>query len=115
MRARRCPRWRTRSPAATLAGAGLDCATELPSTAAGRSEAIAFFEAKVRAVLADASLRLAADDRSALYGSLQSALDDGGDKAGAQKVADEWVAYLDAAGRAREDGRASSRRWTPTG
>ena len=81
---------------ATFAGAGLDCATALPSTAAGRSEAIAFFEAKVRAVLADASLKLAADDRSALYGSLQSALDEGGDKAGAQKVADEWVAYLDA-------------------
>jgi len=81
---------------ATFAGAGLDCAGKLPSTAAGRSEAITFFEAKVRAVLADASLKLAADDRSALYGSLQSALDEGGDKAGAQKVADEWVAYLDA-------------------
>jgi tetratricopeptide (TPR) repeat protein len=81
---------------ATFAGAGLDCAGKLPSAAAGRSEAIAFFEAKVRAALADASLKLVADDRSALYGSLQSALDDGGDKAGAQKIADEWVAYMDA-------------------
>ena len=66
-------------------------------------------------MLADASLPLAADDRSALYGSLQSALDDGGDKAGAQKVADEWVAYLDRAGGAREDGRAAAPRWTRTG
>ena len=81
--------------AATLAGAGLDCATELPPETAGRSDTIAFFEARVREVLAEKTLPLAADDRSALYGSLQSALDDGGDKAGAQKVADEWVAYLD--------------------
>ena len=81
--------------AASLAGGGLDCATELPAETAGRSESIAFFEARVRQVLAEKSLPLAADDRSALYGSLQSALDDGGDKAGAQKVADEWVAYLD--------------------
>ena len=94
---------------ATFAGAGLDCAGKLPSTAAGRSEAIAFFEAKVRAALADASLKLVADDRSALYGSLQSALDDGGDKAGAQKVADEWVAYHRRRSGAREDGHPAHR------
>jgi tetratricopeptide (TPR) repeat protein len=81
--------------AASLAGSGLDCATDLPSAAAGRAETIAFFQARVREVLADRALPLAADDRSALYGSLQSSLDDGGDKAAAQKVADEWVAYLD--------------------
>jgi len=95
--------------AATLAGSGLDCATELPTASAGRSDAISFFEGKVRAVLADRALPLAADDRSALYGSLQSALDDGGDKAGAQKVADEWVAYLDGqAARAKTAGELTA-------
>jgi tetratricopeptide (TPR) repeat protein len=82
--------------AANLAGSGLDCAGELPAGAAGRSDAISFFSTKVREVLADRNLPLAADDRSALYGSLQSALAEANDAGGAQKVADEWVAYLDA-------------------
>ncbi len=82
--------------AANLSGSGLDCAVELASAAPGRAETISFFEARVRDVLADKTLPLAADDRSALYGSLYSALDEGGDTAGAQKVAAEWVADLDA-------------------
>jgi tetratricopeptide (TPR) repeat protein len=88
--------------AANLSGSGLDCAVDLPADAAGRSDAVSFFESSVRDVLADRTLALAADDRSALYGSLHSALEEGKDAGGAQKVAVEWVAYLDAAaGHAR--------------
>ena len=88
--------------AANLSGSGLDCAVDLPADAAGRSEAVSFFEASVRGVLADRTLPLSADDRSALYGSLHAALEEGKDSGGAQKVAVEWVAYLDReAGHAR--------------
>ena len=95
LRGPRCRRWRigvgrdlSRARAWTAPRAAADRAR------AGRDDRL-LREREVRAVLADPSLKLAADDRSALYGSLQSALDEGGDKAGAQKVADEWVAYLD--------------------
>jgi tetratricopeptide (TPR) repeat protein len=82
--------------AANLSGSGLDCAVDLPSGAAGRTDAVSFFESSVREVLADRTLPLAADDRSALYGSLHSALEEAKDADGAQKVAVEWAAYLDA-------------------
>ena len=82
--------------AANLSGSGLDCAVELPAGAVGRSDAVSFFESSVRDVLADRTLPLAADDRSALYGSLHAALEEAKDADGAQRVAVEWVAYLDA-------------------
>ncbi len=82
--------------AANVAGSGLDCAMGLPEGAPGRAEAIAAFEKDVRAVLADRSLVLVADDRSALYGSLVSAREDAKDSDGAKKLALAWVADLDA-------------------
>jgi tetratricopeptide (TPR) repeat protein len=85
-----------RSPSeANLAGTGLDCAMSLPSDAAGRAAAIAEFETKVKAIVADAKLPLAADDRSALYSLLVAAREEAKDETGAKKVANEWVAYLD--------------------
>jgi tetratricopeptide (TPR) repeat protein len=85
-----------RSPsAANLAGTGLDCALSLPEGAPARAAAIAEFEAPVKAMLADAKLPLAADDRSALYSLLVAAREEANDEAGARAAAREWVEYLD--------------------
>ncbi len=89
------PRLRHAASAANVAGSGLDCAMALPDGAPGRGETIAAFEKDVRTVLADRSLVLAADDRSALYGSLVSAREEAKDAASAHTVALAWVADLD--------------------
>jgi thiol-disulfide isomerase/thioredoxin len=80
---------------ANVAGSGLDCALRLPPGTPDRAGTVAGFESDARAVLADKSLKIAADDRSALYGSLAEAREDAKDPEGAHKVAGEWVAYLD--------------------
>jgi tetratricopeptide (TPR) repeat protein len=85
---------------ASVAGSGLDCALKLPPNAPGRADAIAAFEKDVRAILADPTIVLAADDRSALYGSVFEAREEAKDEAGAHATALEWVADLDAAERA---------------
>ena len=82
-----------------MAGSGLDCALKLPPDAPQRA-AIASFEKEARAILSDPTIVLAADDRSALYGSLVEARTDAKDGAGAHSLALEWVADLDAAERA---------------
>ena len=86
---------RKTSSAANVAGTGLDCALRLPPNAPDRAETVAAFESEARAVLADKSLKLAADDRSALYGSVYEARDEAKDAAGAHEIALAWVAYLD--------------------
>lgn len=88
---------RPTAAAAVVAGSGLDCALGLPEGASGKAADVAAFEKDVRAVLADPKLRLVADDRSALYGSLVDARRDAHDEAGAQRLALEWVADLDKA------------------
>jgi len=85
---------------ASVAGSGLDCALKLPAGAPGRAEAMGAFEKEVRAILSDPTIVLAADDRSALYGSLVEAREAAKDSAGAHATALEWVADLDAAERA---------------
>src|SRR5206468_2471384 len=67
---------------ANLAAGGLDCALGLDKADPERKAAVAEFESLARDVLADATLPLAADDRSGLYGSLVGARDDEGDKEG---------------------------------
>ncbi len=93
---------------ALLAAGGLDCALGLDKADPQRKAAIAEFESLARDALADATLLLAADDRSGLYGSLVGARDDAGDKEGARRVAAEWAAYLEgeAATAATPDERA---------
>jgi len=86
--------------AAFLAGGGLDCALQLPPEAPGRAASVASLEKDALALLADPKLPLAADDRSALYGSLFDAREDAKDAAGARKLAHEWVADMDAAAAA---------------
>ena len=93
------PSVRASAAAAVVAGAGLDCALKLPPDAPQRA-AIAPLEKEARAILSDPTVVLAADDRSALYGSLVDARTDAKDEAGAHALALEWVADLDAAERA---------------
>jgi tetratricopeptide (TPR) repeat protein len=82
---------------ANLAGSGLDCSLALPPGTANpnRSESVAAFAKDVRAALADPALKLAADDRSALYSSLVDEREDAKDAEGSQTVANAWVAELD--------------------
>jgi tetratricopeptide (TPR) repeat protein len=82
--------------AATVAGSGLDAATQLPDSAPGRAAAIAEFEGRCREVLANKKLTLAGDDRSGLYISLLDARHDAKDDAGAKQVASQWAAMLEA-------------------
>jgi tetratricopeptide (TPR) repeat protein len=85
---------------ASVAQSGLDCTLKLPAEAPDRASMVAAFEKDAREALADPKLHLAADDRSALYSSLFDARDDAHDKEGAERVAREWVADLDAAAAA---------------
>jgi hypothetical protein len=93
------PALRGTAAAAAVAQAGLDCSLALPEGTPDRASDVAAFEKDAREVLADPKLHLAADDRSALYGSLFDARDDAHDQKGAEGVAREWVADLDAAAR----------------
>ncbi len=94
---------------ASLAGSGLDCSLGLPETDPARAGGIAAFTKDVRAALDDPALRLAADDRSALYSSLFDERDDAKDAAGAKKIADAWADELaaDAARAATPEQRTS--------
>jgi tetratricopeptide (TPR) repeat protein len=90
------PGLRNTSSAVSLSGGGLDCALGMPEDAPGRAAAIAEFEKDAAAVLADKSLSIIADDRSALYGSLVEAREEAKDLEGAHTLALAWVADLDA-------------------
>ncbi len=94
---------------ASLAGSGLDCSLGLPETDPSRAGRVAAFTKDVHAALDDPSLRLAADDRSALYSSLFDERDDAKDAAGAKKIADAWADELaaDAARAETPDQRTS--------
>ncbi len=81
--------------AANLAASGLDAVLELPDTLAERKAWVAEFEAHCRAALADKTLALAGDDRSALYIALLDARHDAKDDAGATQVANGWASMLE--------------------
>jgi tetratricopeptide (TPR) repeat protein len=89
------PRLRGTISGANVAAAGLDCALALPASNPARAPDVAAFEKAARAALDDSKLRLAADDRSAVYGLLVSARKDAKDEPGAKNVAAEWVRALD--------------------
>jgi tetratricopeptide (TPR) repeat protein len=93
---------RQTAAAAAVAGSGLDCALGLEAGAPEKAASVALFEEEARAALANPKLALAADDRSALYGSLVDARREANDAEGAKRLAGEWVADLDrAAGAAK--------------
>jgi hypothetical protein len=93
----------SRTPsAANVAATGLDCALAIPADSAGRAELVAALEADARAVVADSTVPVAADDRSAVYIALLDARDDAKDAAGKRRWAEQWSAFLDGvAARAR--------------
>jgi len=90
------PKLRGTLNGADFSAYGLDCALRLPPEAKERTESVARLEQAAKESLADPKIPLAADDRSALYGSLFDAREDAKDAAGAAAVANEWVADLDA-------------------
>jgi tetratricopeptide (TPR) repeat protein len=89
------PRLEHTASAANVAGSALEAALELPDTLAARRAWIAELEGRCRAVLADRSLTLAGDDRSALYIALLDARHDAKDDAGAHQVAEAWATMLE--------------------
>jgi tetratricopeptide (TPR) repeat protein len=90
------PRLRGTVSQANLAAAGLACALSLPARNSGRASDVGVFEKATRAALDNPKLRLAADDRSAMYSVLVEAREDAKDDRGAKALAREWVADLDA-------------------
>ncbi|MCI0569951.1 MAG: tetratricopeptide repeat protein [Myxococcaceae bacterium] len=86
-----------RSPSwANVAGLGLGCALEGPKTPAWKAEAVAPLEKRVEEALAPPPIPMAPDDVSGLYEVRASARQEAGDEAGARKVAETWLAYLEA-------------------
>ena len=103
MAAEAWPRLARTSSAANLAASGLGCALELPKDHPQRAATIARFEKASREVAADTTLVMAADDRSAVYGTLVDLADDRGDSAGVVRAANDWANFLD-----REAARAKT-------
>src|SRR5436190_6603734 len=89
------PRVKGTYSAANVAAVGLGCATELKQDDPRRAEAIASLERATRETLDDQSIPLSGDDKSGLYESLISARDTLKDDAGAQRLREEWAAFLE--------------------
>jgi tetratricopeptide (TPR) repeat protein len=81
--------------AASVAASGLEAALELPRTHPLRRALVAEFEQDARAVLADSTLPIAADDRSGLYIDLMDARKERMDVAGTRELAGQWAAFLE--------------------
>lgn len=80
---------------ANVASGGLSCATELKPDDPKRTAAFDTLEKATREALYDKSIPLSGDDHSGLYDSLVSAREAVKDEAGAAKLRDEWIAYLE--------------------
>src|SRR5262245_1560487 len=89
------PKLARSSSSANLAASGLSCAIELPKEHPQRATTIATFEKASRAVAADMTLPIAADDRSAVYGTLVDLADDRGDSTASRSAAEAWASYLE--------------------
>jgi tetratricopeptide (TPR) repeat protein len=89
------PRVRGTVSGANVVSGGLSCATDMKEDAAKRAEYIASLEKGTAEALADKSIPLSGDDRSGLYDSLVSARETAKDDAGAAKLRDEWIAFLE--------------------
>jgi tetratricopeptide (TPR) repeat protein len=100
------PRLRGTTEGAIVVGLGLDGAVSLPEDDPAKEEALALFEPAVEAVVADASLDIADDDRSGLYISLLNAREAAGDSTAEHATLERWSAFLD---------EAAARAATPAG
>jgi tetratricopeptide (TPR) repeat protein len=79
-----------------VAAVGVGCAGELPPENANRKPLLTTLETATREAFDDKKIVMSGDDRSGLYQSLIDARDAAGDKEGAQKLTEEWSAFLDA-------------------
>jgi tetratricopeptide (TPR) repeat protein len=89
------PALRHTSSAPNIAGSGLDAAISLPADYPGRKELVAELEADALAVVDDAKLVMAADDRSGVFMTLVDARKDAEDSTGARVMAERWAKYLE--------------------
>lgn len=91
------PRLSRTSSAANVAASGLGAALSLPDSVPEKQDLAAALESAARAVVADTTVPIAADDRSGAYISLLDARKEAKDDAGARQVASAWAAFLEAA------------------
>jgi tetratricopeptide (TPR) repeat protein len=79
-----------------VAAVGVGCASELPPENANRKALLTTLEKATREAFDDKKIVMSGDDRSGLYQSLIDARNAAGDKESAQKLTEEWSAFLDA-------------------
>jgi tetratricopeptide (TPR) repeat protein len=89
------PRLRGTVSGANVVSGGLSCATDMKEDAPKRAQYLATLEKGTAETLADKSIPLSGDDRSGLYDSLVSARETAKDEAGAAKLRNEWIAFLE--------------------
>jgi tetratricopeptide (TPR) repeat protein len=89
------PRLAKTPSAANVAASGLESALGIAAENPQRAALVTALEADTRAVVDDAALPMAADDRSGAYIALLDARKAADDSAGAQAVAVQWSAFLD--------------------
>lgn len=89
------PNLRATPSAANVAGSGLDCALSLKDDVGQKPALVSALAANARSVVEGSKARLAADDVSSVFGSLADEREAAKDEAGARRVREEWLAYLD--------------------
>ncbi len=81
--------------AANVAGSGLDCALALKDDDSRKAALVATLAADAREVVDGPKTGLAADDVSALYGTLADEREAAKDDAGRKKILESWATYLE--------------------
>ena len=89
------PKLRATPSAANVAGSGLDCALGLKDDDSKKADLVAALAADARSVVDGPKAGLAADDVSAVYGSLAEERSVAKDESGAKKTLEAWAAYLE--------------------
>ena len=84
------PRLKGTSSGANVASTGLSCAADLK-----RADLIASLEESTREAFNDPKIAMSGDDRSGMYGALVEAREAQNDPAGAHKLREEWLAFLE--------------------
>jgi tetratricopeptide (TPR) repeat protein len=81
--------------AANVAGSGLDCALALKDDDPKKAELVSALAADAREVVSGARTGLAADDVSAVFGSLADEREAAKDPAGRKEYLEKWASYLE--------------------
>jgi tetratricopeptide (TPR) repeat protein len=89
------PEVRKSVSAANVAAMGLDCAMSMAKDDSARAWLIDSLSKNAEQVAGDATVPVAADDRSAVFISLLDAREDADDTAGAKKIAQRWATFLE--------------------